>query len=61
MVLVTNNDLNKNYFFTWEEIKHGVAQGLILDPLLFLLYTYDLTRTINDKNTPRLFADDTNI
>jgi hypothetical protein len=57
--LVTNNDLNQNDFFTREEIKHGVPQGSILGQLLFLLYTNDLARTINDKNKPRLFADNT--
>jgi hypothetical protein len=60
-VLVTNNVLNQNYFSTWEEIKHGVPQGSILGPLLFLFYINDLPKAINNKSTPILFAYDTSI
>jgi hypothetical protein len=60
-VLITNNDLNLNDFSTWEKTKHGVLQGLILSPLLFLLYINDLPKTINDKTIPTLFADNTSI
>ena len=60
-VLITNNVLNWSYFSTWEEIKHGVLQGSILGPLLFLLYVNDLPKAIKDKSLPILFADDTSI
>ena len=53
--------LNQNYFSTWEEIKHGVLQGSILDPLFFLFYINDLPKAINNKSIPKLFADDTSI
>ena len=60
-VSITNNVLNWNYFPTWEEIKHGIPQGSILGPLLFLFCINDLPKAINDKSIPVLFADDTSI
>ena len=42
------------------DIKHGVPQGSVLDPLLFLLHINDLPN-VSKKLTFYLFADDTNI
>jgi hypothetical protein len=42
-----------------KKIKHGVLQGLILLPLLFLFYINDLPQLVNGKALPILFADDT--
>jgi retron-type reverse transcriptase len=55
------NTLKKGiYVSTTKEIEHGVPQGSILGPILYLLYINDLPLNITGTKIV-LFADDTNI
>jgi hypothetical protein len=58
---INNKKYNTNTFSKWSTIKHGVPQGSILGPLLFLLYINDLIKIINNESVPILFVDDTSI
>ena len=45
----------------WVPVEHGVRQGSLLGPLMFLVYINDLSRTICKTANPVLFGDDTSI
>jgi hypothetical protein len=42
-------------------VKHGVPQGSVLGPLLFIIYINGIPSTINTLSEPILFADDTSV
>jgi hypothetical protein len=56
-----DNVTDNSNSYKWEMIKCGVPQGLILDPLFFLIYINDLPTLINKDNNTVPFADDTSI
>jgi hypothetical protein len=60
-VEIKNKNFSPYTFSDWGIIRHGVPQGSILGPLIFLLYINDPSKTIHKNSKPILFADDTSI
>ena len=59
--MITEAAVCCNNFSAWIKIRDGVWHGLVLSPLLFLIYINDLPKIINNKSITILFADDTSI
>ena len=53
---INSKKCNSTVLSKWSEIKHGVRQGSIFGPLLFLLCINDLPEMINNESIPILFA-----
>jgi hypothetical protein len=59
--VVIKGSMLKKSTSEWEPVKHGVPQGSILGPLLFLMYINDFSLTVSKIASSILFADDTSI
>jgi hypothetical protein len=60
-VMITDINDCRNNVSAWAKVRHGVPQGSVLAPLLFLIYVNDLPKMINNESITILFADDTSI
>ena len=60
-VQIINSYLNSNTVSKWTKIRYGVLQDSILGPFLLLVYIKELSKAIENKAIPILFADDASI
>jgi len=58
VIINSCNNSNDN-LSEWKKVQHGVPQGSVLGPLLFILYINDLAKSVSDITSPISFADDT--
>jgi len=56
-----NHHATQNFFSVWITLKHGVSQGSIPGPELFMMCITDLPPRISSVSEPILFADDTSV
>jgi hypothetical protein len=54
---VYNDSDDSNKVSSWVKVRHGVTQGSVLGPVIFLLYLNVLHKITNKTSAPIIFAD----
>jgi len=58
--VINAHNNSDGYFSKWEKAQHEVPQGSFLGKLFLLIHVNDLSKSVSEKSSPILFADDTN-